>query len=128
MRKPESCARVRDGSIYSASGGIVENPALLIDEESGTLLSWGERDMVEAKYQALLTGYGRAGMDAGKLMFLAMDNFAFSREEQCYIIRRCVEYTASGFQAKVCQAARSGQDPKAWLAKEMARVPIDVTA
>lgn len=127
MRKPESCAKVQYGSIYSINGCIIENPALLIDEASGVLLSWGEKNLVEAKYQALLAGYNQIGMDTTDIVFLAMNNFAFTREEQCYIIRRCVEYTASGFQTRVCQIAKSGQDPRAWLAEEMARVPIDVT-
>ena len=127
MRTHESCAKVIDGSIYTCNGNILEHPALAIDQETGTLISWGDLEMVERKYEKTLAAYATAGLPAGKLCIVAMDDAKFTREEQCYVIRRCVEYTASGFQTELCRQAASGTDPKAWLAAELARGPIDVT-
>lgn len=127
MRERQSCARVECGSIYAADGRIVERPALVVDEESDALLSWGEAAAVEAKYETLTRSLAAAGLDASAVVMITMDDLALSREEQCYVVRRCVEYSASGFQSALCRELRSGRDPRPWLRAEMARVPIDVT-
>lgn len=127
MRERQSCARVECGSIYSADGRIVERPALVVDEASDALLSWGEAAAVETKYLTLTRRLAEAGLDAGAVVMITMDDLALSREEQCYVVRRRVEYSASGFQSALCRELRSGRDPRPWLRAEMARVPIDVT-
>lgn len=127
MNEHESCATVQYGSIYSQSGDIIENPALIINESTGTLLSWGEYNMVEAEFTAMTSSYIKSGIPTKNITLINLSESTLSPEEQCYIIRRCVEYTASGFQTRLCQTAKTGKDPKAWIADEMVRVPIDVT-
>lgn len=114
---------VENGSIYSSlSGAIVEKPAILLDKTSGTMHKWGEAGTVRAIYETMSDRMNKAGIEHG-LMLVEMDETSMSRDEQAYVINRCVEYTASGFQIKLCEHLERG-DALEWLRSEIIRVPI----
>ena len=114
-----------DGTLLAHGDTPIEEPAILIDPDGpGTLLSWGEKNHVQARFVALAPVYKTIKGDETGLRLIELGSL--SREEQCYVIRRCVEYTASGFHAAICKALESG-DAREWLHAEMERVPIKVT-
>lgn len=116
------------GSIYSeTTGGIVEEPAILVDVRTGTLHGTGEADVLLAKLDEAGGKAVRAGcpdLTADWVVLrLADPEHGMSREMQCYVLNRCIEYTASGFPSRLCREAAAGTAIE-WLEAEMARVPI----
>lgn len=117
------------GSIYNShTGCIIEHPAILFDKDSAVVLSWGDAETVKAKLLSTASAYSKAGMDYAKdcLLMLEFNGFGLTREEQCYIMRRAVEHTATGFQKELCEHALK-EDFREWLKNEMSKLPLDLT-
>lgn len=116
------------GSIINGyTGGIIENPALLMSAETDCLHGWGDAETVHKKFERHASAYQKAGMtdDLEDLMYVELSQYKVSREMACYILRRAVEFTATGFVRNLCREIKEG-DPAAFVEKEMARIPIDI--
>lgn len=116
---------------YSKTG--IENPALLLDCETGALFKWGNKDAVYASYIKASEAYQKTGaLDmAERLMYIELDAMQLTPEQRCYILKRCIQYTASRFQTELCSKIQHDTGDGAciaWLNAEMARVPLDLTA
>lgn len=126
----KSVCHVQYGSIYSNSDAIIENPAVVLsfDPNVTTLLYWGDLPNVQAKFDNLIKRYSAAKMPTDNILLVELNHPQMSREEQCYILRRCIEYTASHFQVKFSSIllGLDKTDLLKWLREEMAKVPIDV--
>lgn len=119
---------MENGSIVNSySGCIIEDPAILVSKNADTLHGWGNEGSVNAKFMKLASAYQAAGFldDLLDLKFIQLNKFRISREMACYVIRRAVEYTVTGFITKFCEEIEHG-DPEAFLKKEMERIPIDL--
>lgn len=69
--------------------------------------------------------YTKAGL--GRLSVIEPDPEQVSLEEQCYILRRAAEYSASPFVGELCHRLKTDPDSVlAWLRSEMERVPIEI--
>ncbi len=128
MRTNENrhCLVVQDGSIYDRmSETTIEAPAMIINEETGTLHAYGNRGDVKSRYEAMIAKIRAAGLPTDGITYLELDCMRMTREEQCYVLIRCVEHTASGFQSALCRHMKS-DDALEWLQHEIQSVPIDV--
>lgn len=120
---------IENGSIINnLSNTIIEQPALLISKDSGCLHGWGESENVKARFAKFITAYTKAGMrdEINDLTLIELSQFKISREMACYILRRAVEFTATGFTTELCEQLTSGKNPLAWLKNEMSRIPINI--
>lgn len=128
MKNPHCCYMEGGSIINSHSGSIIENPALLADIELGCLYGWGEMDSVMAKFKKFTDAYRKTGdADITKsLAVIELSQYKISREEACYVLRRAVEYTATGFIEELYKQVTEGPDALAWLKSEMERVPISL--
>ena len=119
------------GSIINGvTGGIIERPAILVSKKEDTIHGWGNLDNVEARFKKYASAYKKAGMQEGleDLMLIELSEFKITREMACYVIRRAVEFIATGFIRNLCHELTAGSDPVAWLKSEMRRIPIDMDA
>lgn len=126
-------------AVYLENGDIINNytgtpikePAMVIDHETGCILSWGPKTSVYAAYLNMTEKYQNAGMNdmAEQLMYIELDEMHLTPEQRCYVLKRCVEYTASGFQTALCLKLQYGDSARTleWLNSEMSRVPITLT-
>lgn len=120
------------GTIMNNMTGIpIERPAILIDKSTGCIHGWGNSDVVTAKFINAVSAYVKAGMQemADDLMVIDMTNTVLSTEQKCYLLKRCVEYTASGFQTelvKIASGTTQLDNIENWLTEQMKRVPIDL--
>lgn len=128
LAKKEPDVSVQNGKICTQGGCVIENPALIIYTGigGGVLMSWGDRSVIEAKYKDMVAKYHALGCTTDGLLLITLDNAKMSRVEQCYILRRCIDYTASGFHTKLCDMLNSDGDFLSWLRLEMQSVPINV--
>lgn len=131
MKECKHTVCVDCGSIYDMNGNVVENPAILLDKDSGCVHGCGDIEIVSAKFERMASAYDQAGMRdmAESLLLLDFSDAFFhgaTKEEICYILRRATEYTASGFQKRLCKHAVL-PDFKAWLHGEMKAFPIDLS-
>ena len=123
-------AYVAFGSVYDAMhGNIIETPAIIVDTSSGCMHKYGEADNVRRRYDEMYRKLVAAGLKnmAGDLFYLELNPEFFTAEERCYVLRRCVEYSASPFPKELCERARtasSTDDVRTWLRAEMTRIPI----
>lgn len=108
------------GSIYNARDQIVDTPSILIDGENDIFLGWGNTEAMYAKMKASNALFTTLGVETP---LTVVDLSPLPKDVACYIIRRMMEYTASGF---VWRFLEHQDDPNAleWLAAEMQRVPI----
>lgn len=97
---------------------IIHNPAVLVDAESDIIYKYGEAQHI----QSLCEKYNQAGFTVA---LFALDDLSVGM--QCYVIRRMLEYTASGFVQKFV-AMSSTPDALQWLQSEIERIPIDIYA
>lgn len=115
--------RIEDGTIVAGlSDRPIEHPALVIDETTGTLHKFGDAAHVHDAYDGMCRKLAATGLADG-LVLIEMDDMAMTREEQAYVINRCVLYTASGFQTGLCRHVKQG-DALEWIRAEMARLPL----
>lgn len=115
------------GSIYdNMSDEVLEHPAFILDAETGTLHVYGNIADVRHRYDTMINRMSKVGMSINGLLLVEMDNLAMSREEQCYVLKRCIEYTASSFQRDLCIHLYHG-DVVDWVRSEMVRFPLDLT-
>lgn len=116
------------GSIYNSEGCIIEEPAILVDRNTGVLHGWGNMDVVKAKFDRFAAAYSDADMgnELESLMMIELSKYKVTREMACYIMRRAVEFTASGFIEALCRELAEGENPAAWLKAEMERLPLDL--
>ena len=133
------------GSIYcDATGGIIERPAILINPREDMLIAYGDEEHVSARFDK----YRAASPELASEMVLiglsngldGVDGQSLTRKEQCYVMRRAIDYTLSGFITKLYEhlvdelddsrpdhlPPKYGQNVKEWIASEMVRLPIDL--
>lgn len=116
------------GSIINGyTGGIIENLALLMSKNTDCLHGWGNAETVQKKFEKYADAYQKAGMteDLENLMYVELSEYKVSREMACYILRRAVEFTATGFIRNLCTEIEKG-NPVAFVEKEMERIPVDI--
>lgn len=123
MSKNKHVCHVESGSIYNnIAEKFIDRPAILLDAETGTVLRWGEFAACSETFDTTHAAFKSNGIPCDLLM-LDLSDSPLNADEVCYLIRRCVEYTASGFQSALCEHVRLG-DAEDWLRSEMRRVPI----
>ena len=116
------------GTLFFPSGVGIQNPAILISRDD-VFHKYGESKDVERDFQGRTEAYSRVGLgdESDKLMFISFDTFlGIPIESVTYIIRRMMEYTATGFVSNFIKHIDE-PDFLTWLESEMERVPIDVT-
>lgn len=113
--------------ISNYSGYQIVEPSICIDTESDTLMTWGSADEVNKKYNNIINRCAEKHIDSlcSGLCCINLSETSLSLEQQAYIIRRCVEYTASGFCKTLCKKVAE-PDCIDWLRSEMQRVPLEV--
>ena len=80
---------------------IIRKPAIILDTETGCLMGWGEADIVSAKFNKMASAYAGASMPTDYLLYIELSEFHLTREEQCYILKRCIEFTATEFHKQI---------------------------
>lgn len=108
-------------------GRIIERPAILVSKTQDMMFGYGDFDALDRKLATTAAAYRTAGFpeEADDLLLIELDSYRMSREQACYIIRRAMEFTASGFILALCREI-SGGSPVEWLQSEMARIPLDL--
>jgi len=122
-------AYIENGIIYIAEAETpVKRLAIVIDGESDMLLTYGDVCYVQPKidtFNAMAQKFAMAGLSNPYSALCMVNAFNLPIEKQCYMLRRCIEYTASGFCKNIYEHMDTG-DLETWLDAEMARVPLDV--
>ena len=116
------------GSVMNNMAGVlVEKPAFIMTKSTGSISRWGEYEKVSAHFDNMARRCAAGGMSdlMNDFVLVAMDEAMISREEQCYILKRLLEYTATSF-GKDLLARLESEDLKTWLAGEMARLPLNL--
>lgn len=124
---------LENGSVWSAmTGCAIENPAILVDKDSDVLLKYGEANAVRKYYNRVLTSYQTTGRNPDNFVLIELDSEVYdldsmsnSRTIQCYILKRAIEYSASGFLPNLIDHIAKG-DVADWLEEQMQRVPLDL--
>ena len=119
------------GSIYDMNGSIIKHPALLFDKKDDCLQGFGEAENLIPKLHRMADAFHRLGFPdmAASLMLIDFSNASFRRltnEEICYILRRAIEFTATGFLTELAKHTIN-PDFKTWVQSEMKRIPIDLS-
>ena len=124
---------MEDGSIINAyTGCIIEEPAILVDRETGTIHGYGNLENVKAKFEKFTAAARATGNETVKtnlidpLMLIELNGYRISREDACYIIRRAVEFSGTNFLTEFCNELLHGSDPIAWLNIQKEKIPIDI--
>lgn len=115
------------GTLFFPSDVGIQNPAILISRDD-VFHKYGESKDVERELQELIEAYSKIGLhdESNKLIFISFDTFlGIPMESVAYIIRRMMEYTATGFVSDFIKHIDK-PDFLTWLESEMKRVPIDV--
>lgn len=100
--------------------------AMLIDlSRDGILLAWGDPATVSAKYTALTEGMSLLGLNPDTIVSVTLDKSGLGAKERGYVLRRCIEYTASGFPKELYRRIRNNENLSEWLQDEMSLMPID---
>ena len=128
MRAMHVCYMDCGSIINSATGGIIEQPAILVSKADDIVYGWGNMDKVEAKFEKYTMTRLQAGYkeEMEDLMLIEFSEYKITREMACYVLRRAIEFTATGFITNLCHEITEGSDPIAWLRAEMERIPINV--
>lgn len=116
---------IRDGSIYNAvTDTFINRPAIMFDPDNDMLLAYGEYDGVCRRFDKYIEA--APDMCTEYVLFHLFESSLLTTEMQCYILKRAIEYTASGFIRNLNSHLGTG-DLSDWIASEMARVPLDLT-
>ena len=107
------------GTIF-INGFALERPTLLVDIESDTLLAYGSYTDVKARFDKY-TGPNVPAELKNNIVMFTFDNLP--NQDIIYILRRAINYTASGFVRHLAQKYCE-PDFTDWLKAEMERVPI----
>lgn len=112
-------AYLYSGSLYSPTGRIVETPSVLVDPGMDMILTWGEPEYVQREFDRI----DSAAPNLAKNLEI-IELSGLTKPQACYVIRRMMEFTASGFVTELCRKL-SEPDALSWLKAEMSRVPIE---
>ena len=114
---------VENGSVFcDATSSCIEHPALLLDYESDLLMKYGEAEYV----QGFLSRVAAANSEyAASLSVLELNTLLFTPEECAYVIKRALEYSASGFVRTIQERMLDGS-LKSWISSAMMRVPLEI--
>lgn len=114
---------VENGSVFcDATDSYIEHPALLLDYESDLLMKYGESEYV----RGFLSKVSAANCEyAASLSVLELNTLLFTPEECAYIMKRALEYSASGFIRALQERMLDGS-LKSWISSEMSRVPLEI--
>ena len=108
------------GTIFVNGFGL-ERPALLVDTESDVLLAYGNYIDVKTKFDKYTGKKVPTELKKNIAMF-TFDNLP--NKDVIYILRRAIDYTASGFIRNLAQKYCE-PDFMDWLKAEMLRVPVE---
>ena len=119
MREKINPVTLWQGSIYDASGRIIENPAVLVDPEGDCFHGWGENTAISRKLDDV------ARKSGGLFRLTMVDLSKLPKDMACYVILRMIQFTASGF---IKNFVGQAENPAAmdWLRNEMQRVPVSI--
>lgn len=123
--------RIQGGDIINRmTDGVISDPAICIDRESGTVHAWGNKTFVYASYTRFTDKFFQMGLsaEANDLTYIELNAHQLGIDRCAYILERCVSYTASGFQQEFCSKLQhcGPQQVTDWVDSEMQRVPIDL--
>ena len=94
--------RVIFGSLFTGSGVIVEDVSLLIDGD--ILFKWGSYEDICVVHDKLVKTFISSGLSTDEISLIYFDRYSssdFTINDICYILRRCLEFTGSGFASKL---------------------------
>lgn len=124
----ECVCYIENGNLFWGDGTLVTDPALLICESDRFgcfLIRYGEHDELQKELIEKSVAFDLFGF--GHLCIIGPVKEMMTLREQCYLIRRTVEYCASRF---IGELSRLIDDPTGetlpWLRSEMRRVPIEI--
>lgn len=115
------------GSIWRCGcDSVVDNPSVLIDGD--VVIMCGDYHDVDAYYTLLVKRFKDIGLDTSDISMIRFNSDVgndFTIKDICYILRRCMEFTASGFASNLRTLWGT---PKFldWLRYEEKRVPLSV--
>lgn len=127
------CHLNQSNQIETSDGVCLNHPAVQIIAEDDVFVRFGEYETLNDRVnrecnEAFSQRDAILEMGIPFIMpvqtVISLENFESATA--CYVIRRMVEYSASGFVSKFFQKIQE-PDVDAWLNAEMTRVPIDVT-
>lgn len=123
---------IQGGDIINRmTDGVISDPAICIDRESGTVHAWGNKTFVYASYTRFTDKFFQMGLlaEANDLTYIELNAHQLGTDRCAYILERCVSYTASGFQQEFCSKLQhcGPQQMLDWVDTEMRRVPIDLS-
>lgn len=97
--------------------------SIIIDTEMSVVLAYGESEWTDPKYEQMTMLY----LDKREcpIVLLKFDNNKSTVEQRCYVLRRCVDCSASNFPRELC-ARREDPGLEDWLEAEMKRVPLSL--
>lgn len=108
-----------NGSLYTLTGRIIETPSVLVDAGMDMILTWGEPEDIRTEFNRITSAVPGFSERLEVIELSGLD-----KKQACYVIRRMMEFTASGFVRALCAKSRD-PDVMAWLEAEMTRVPIE---
>lgn len=119
--KPYACY-VQNNILYNAnSDNSIENPSVLIYSPEDMIMKWGDYNKLRPYLDRYVKSYSLVGEDnPTKVQLINLS--ALSADEQCYIINRMVNYTATGF-VKAFAEHMLESNALDWLHAEMKRFP-----
>ncbi len=121
MRKINHVCYMEGGSIINGVNGyVIENPTILVSGSEDMIFGYGNTENVEKRLE-------RYRGKVKNLTLIELSEYKITREMACYVIRRAVEYTGTGFIAALCRELAKNPDPVSWIKSEMERVSIDLS-
>lgn len=113
---------IQYGSIYNTqTGSIVENPAVLINED-GIAFGFGDEKDMLPKYKSMALPMRKIG---DCLNMLTLSPFNADRQMQCYILNRVAEFSGHDFNRQLIEMASDKNKFLPWIEQEMQKVPIE---
>jgi hypothetical protein len=118
------------GSLYSANGCIIEEPAILVTKDD-IFCKYGSYENILKEFTRRQEAYISAGFpeEAENLVMFSFSKYTgIPTEKITYIIRRMLQYTATGFITKFFEELGKQETFMSWLDSEMERIPIDISS
>lgn len=117
---------IENGVIMCASlNMVIDRPALIIDFDLSVVLGYGDAEAMSAKYSVMCSrALQQRSPLVNSIAYIELDSAVHTVEQQCYILRRCAEISASKFPGDLVRHFTK-DDYIEWLNREMTRVPLE---
>ena len=116
MQEEEYLPYIFNGKVYF-KGSEVEDVTVFIDGD--TLMKWGSCKDVYEYYKTYMAVLGKQS----DFLVVNLNSLGITSDDCCYIIRRLLEYTATGF-GNMIRSKVYNTDFSEWLNEEKIAFPI----